>query len=75
MRMSVDVNGTPSLVCSPSSEDELTKFLTLAFASVTPTPTLRVRPSNRKEEDVFVAALTEHLHAGGVYDAFFAAPL
>jgi hypothetical protein len=75
MRVSVDVNGTPSFVCSPNDEDSLDKFLKLAFSGLKPVPAVRTRPANRQEEQTFIEALVKHLENGGTIDALFAVPL
>jgi hypothetical protein len=75
MRVTVDVNGTPSFVCSPPNEDELEKFLKLAFAHLKPGPAVRIRPANKQEEEAFIAALVKHLTDGGTFDPLFAVGL
>ncbi|MCF8480987.1 MAG: hypothetical protein K9H25_11190 [Rhodospirillum sp.] len=75
MRVAVDVNGSPSFVCSPSDEDGLEKFLKLAFSGLKPLPSVRTRPANRQEEQKFITELVKHLENGGTIDALFAVAL
>ncbi len=75
MRISVDVNGTPALVCSPADEDSLEALLRLVAVRLDPKPTITTRPANQKEEEAFITALSDHLRAGGATDPLFAVTL
>lgn len=72
MKTTVVVNGKRKFVCNPADQDDLHRFLAVAYGHMAPSTEIRLEKPNDEESQKFISALIQHVSEGGNCDALFA---